>query len=130
MASDKECEGQAHIEGKRKTAERFTVMVIDLLLSRVKYISRDNKLRKFYFKLLRRIIVTKRKLHFFGLEKDTLCDYCRENDPLFIHFVTATSLKNFTWKLLNGLIKKIPPLSRYLQLKFYSAKPPSRPIRL
>ena len=33
--------------------------VIDSFFRRVRYISRDNKLREFYFKLLHRIVVTR-----------------------------------------------------------------------
>ena len=56
-------------------------------LSRVKNICRDNKLREFYFKLLHRIVVTKRELFTYCIaenQENALCPYCRQND-LIIH---------------------------------------------
>ena len=40
--------------------------------SRVKNIDRDNKLREFYFKLLHRIVVTKRELFTYGIAENAL----------------------------------------------------------
>ena len=40
--------------------------------SRVKNICRDNKLREFYFKLLHRIVVTKRELFTYGIAENAL----------------------------------------------------------
>ena len=37
------------------------------LFSRVKNVCKDNKLREFYFKLLRRKVVTKKELSLFGI---------------------------------------------------------------
>ena len=43
--------------------------------SRVTNICRDNKLREFYFKLLHRIVVTKRELFTYGIAEKALCPY-------------------------------------------------------
>ena len=50
MVSDKEREGQAHIEGKQKMGEglQSDVTATDSFFSCVKYIVRDNKLRGFF----------------------------------------------------------------------------------
>ena len=51
-----------------------------------KNVCRDNKLREFYFKLLHRIVVTKKELFLFGLAEDTKCPYCKMNDSIFHTF--------------------------------------------
>ena len=43
-----------------------------------------------YFKLLNRIVVSNRELHFFGLENDMICIYCRENGPIIHYLVFKT----------------------------------------
>jgi len=53
---------------------------------RVKNVCRDTKLREFYFKLLHRIVVTKKELLPFGLAEDTKCPYCEMNDSIFHTF--------------------------------------------
>ena len=46
--------------------------------SRVENICRDNKVREFYFKLLHRIVVSKRELFTYGIAKHVLCPYCKQ----------------------------------------------------
>ena len=57
----------------------------------IKTICKDNKLREFYFKLLHRIIVTKKELFLYGKEVNMLCRYCQMNDSI-IH-----TLQNCSW---------------------------------
>ena len=45
-------------------------------------ITRDNKLRQFYFKLLHRILVTNKELTRFGITDCTMCVMCGENDSI------------------------------------------------
>ena len=52
----------------------------------VKNICRDNKLRKFYFKLLHRIVVTKRELFTYGIAENAICPYCKQNDSIIHTF--------------------------------------------
>ena len=47
--------------------------------TRVKSACKDSKLREFYFKLLHRIVVTKKELFLFGKAEDTKCPYCEMN---------------------------------------------------
>ena len=54
--------------------------------SSVKNICRDNKLREFYFKVLHRIVVTKRELFTCGIAENSLCPYCRQNDSIIYTF--------------------------------------------
>ena len=48
----------------------------------IKIICKDNKLREFYFKLLHRIIVTKKELFLYGKENNMLCRYCQMNESI------------------------------------------------
>ena len=66
---------------------------IDSYFSHVKYISRENKLRELYFKLLHRIVVTKTELHLFGIENGMLCIYCRENYSIMVQGIFLGSYK-------------------------------------
>ena len=54
--------------------------------SHVKNISRDNKLREFYFKLLDRNVVTKRELFTYGIAENALCPRCKQNDSIIHTF--------------------------------------------
>ena len=45
-------------------------------------ITRDNKLRQFYFKLLHRIVVTNKELKRFGITDCAKCSMCGENDSI------------------------------------------------
>ena len=45
-------------------------------------ITRDNKLRPFYFKLLHRILVTNKELNRFGITDCLKCVLCGENDSI------------------------------------------------
>ena len=42
--------------------------------------------RNFYFKLLHRIVVTKKELFIYGIEDNTLCSYCGQNDSIIHTF--------------------------------------------
>ena len=53
---------------------------------RVKNVCNDNKLREFYFKLLHRIVVTKKELFLFGVVEDINCPYCEMNDSIIHTF--------------------------------------------
>ena len=54
--------------------------------SRSKCVCKDNKLNEFYFKLLHRIVVTKKELILFGLAEDAKCPYCEMNDSIIHTF--------------------------------------------
>ena len=54
--------------------------------SRVKNVCRDDKLREFYFKLLHRIVVTKKELFLFDLAENAKCIYCETNDSIIHTF--------------------------------------------
>ena len=53
-------------------------------------ITRDNKLRQFYFKLLHRILVTNKELKYFGITNATKCAMCDEFDSILnMHSLNA-----------------------------------------
>ena len=54
--------------------------------SRIRNVCRDNKLREFYFKLLHRIVVTRKELFLFGVTEDAKCSYCEMNDSIIHTF--------------------------------------------
>ena len=51
---------------------------LDTFFNRVKNVCKNNKLKEFYFKLLHRIVVTKKELSFYGMESDMLCLLCQD----------------------------------------------------
>ena len=55
-------------------------------------ITRDNKLRQFYFKLLHRILVTYKELNRFGITDCVKCVLCGENDSIEHAFFDCQSL--------------------------------------
>ena len=61
--------------------------------SRVENICRDNKVREFYFKLLHRIVVSKRELLTYGIAKHVLCPYCKQNDSIIHIFCNCHRTK-------------------------------------
>ena len=61
--------------------------------SRVENICRDNKVREFYFKLLHRIVVSKRELFTYGIAKHVLCPYCKQNDSIIHTFCNCHRTK-------------------------------------
>ena len=62
---------------------------LDDLFSRVKNVCKENKMREFYFKLIHRIVVTKKELFFFGIEDDMFCLFCQEPDSISHTFLNS-----------------------------------------
>ena len=61
-------------------------------------ITRDNKLRQFYFKLLHRILVTNKELTRFGITDCTMCVMCGENDSIEHTFFECRSFLKL-WRI-------------------------------
>ena len=60
------------------------------------YIStRDNKLRQFSFRLLHRIIVTKKELFKFRVTDDATCIFCPNSDTIEHTFLDCPEIKTF-----------------------------------
>jgi len=60
--------------------------ILETSFTRVKSICSDNKLKEFYFKLLHRTVVTKKHLFIYGVEDNSLCSYCGQNDSIIHTF--------------------------------------------
>ena len=79
---------QTEIKSNAKWARDFQTDEASLkpFFSRVKNVCKDNKLKEFYFKLLHRIVVTKKELFLFGMEDNSKCQYCEMNDSIIHTF--------------------------------------------
>ena len=62
--------------------------------------TRDNKLRQFSFRLLHRIIVTKKELHKFRLTDDATCTFCPNSDSIEHTFLDCSETKSFYYEAL------------------------------
>ena len=65
----------------------------------VKSICRDNELREFYFKLLHRIVITKRELFMYVIAENAICPYCKQNDSIIHTFCNCHWTKWFFAKV-------------------------------
>ena len=57
------------------------------ILKRIKSISKQNKLKEFFYKLAHRIVTTKKELHLCGIEDNKSCHYCGDEDSLLHSFL-------------------------------------------
>ena len=71
-----------------------------------KSVCKDNKLREFYFKLLHRIIVTKKELFLFGKAEDTKCPYCEMNDSIIHTFHSCNWSQSFFLEVIKWFNKE------------------------
>ena len=80
------------------------------ILSRVKKVCKDNKLREFYFKLLHRVVVSEKELLLFGKAEDSKCFYCKMNDSLIHTFCHYNWSQSFLSEGNKFLTEKMSPL--------------------
>ena len=59
------------------------------------------KLKEFQFKVIHRILVTKKELFRYGIKTDDECCYCGEHDSSDHNFVDCEFVKNFVKKVVN-----------------------------
>ena len=92
-------------------------------------ITRDNKLRQFYFKLLHRILVTNKELKCYGITDCVKCVMCGDNDSIEHTFLESQSfLKLCDESLQCGLItfqKLMSVLPHYSFFFIYQPHPPA-----
>ena len=48
---------------------------------------KENKLKEFYFKLIHRILVSKKEFHLFGVSNNSKCTYCCQPDSISHTFI-------------------------------------------
>jgi len=68
----------------------------------LKTLCKEPKLKEFQFKLMHRIVVTRRKLFRYGIQPDDDCIHCGEKDAISILSSTVFLLKNFHKRLSVG----------------------------
>ena len=71
---------------------------LDTFFTRVKNVCKNNKLKEFYFKLLHRIVVTKKELFFYSMKSDMLCLLCQEPDSISHTYLNCHWTKHFFLK--------------------------------
>ena len=74
---------------------RVDQIPLESFFSEIQFLCKDNKLREFYFKLLHRIIVTKKELFLYGIKDNMLCEYCQMNDSIIHTLQNCTLTKQF-----------------------------------
>ena len=78
-----------------------TALPWDQIFDRVKLICKENQLREFYFKLIHRIVATKKELTLYGITDNDICFYCGEPDSVIHKFQNCSSTISFHNQLLN-----------------------------
>ena len=61
---------------------------------------KKTKLKEFQFKLIHRIVVTKRELFKYGIKTDDECCFCGENDSIDHTFIHCSFTKSFVQKVI------------------------------
>ena len=62
--------------------------------------SADNKLRQFFFKLLHRILVTKKELKRYKIKPDDECFFCKCPDSLEHTFLACSVAEDFFYEMM------------------------------
>ena len=107
--SESEC-SVSEPSGIKKWKEHFPNSFLDWKrnFTRIYQITKDNKLRQFLFKILHRIIITKKELKKFDIETDNHCNFCPRPDSImhtFLECDVSISLFSSTIKWFNDVHK-------------------------
>ena len=78
-----------------------TALPWNQIFDRVKLICKENQLREFYFKLIHRIVATKKELTLYGITDNDICFYCGEPDSVLHTFQNCSTTISFHNQLLN-----------------------------
>ena len=83
--------------GSRKWEHEIQSMNLNwpCYFSKLKLICKEARLREFYYKLLHRIIVTKKELYYSGIESNNDSLYCNEGDSIGHTFIDCHFSKSF-----------------------------------
>ena len=66
----------------------------------IKFMCKEIKLKEFYFKLVHRILVSKKELHLFGVSNNSKCTYCGQPDSISHTFIECHHSKQFFQNVL------------------------------
>ena len=96
--------------GIKKWKEHFPNSFLDWRrnFTRIYQITKDNKLRQFLFKILHRIIITKKELKRFHIATDDHCNFCFKTDSImhtFLECDVSISVFSSTIKWFNDVHK-------------------------
>ena len=73
------------------------------IFTSLKTVCRETKLKEFQYKLIHRIVVTKKDLYRYGIKEDDECVYCGEKDPIDHTFRDCHFVKIFIQQVINWL---------------------------
>ena len=71
------------------------------IFTSLKTVCRETKLKEFQYKLIHRIVVTKKELHRYGIKEDDECIYCGEKDSIDHTFRDCHFVKIFIQRVIN-----------------------------
>ena len=71
------------------------------IFTSLKTVCRETKLKEFQYKLIHRIVVTKKELYRYGIKEDDECIYCGEKDSINHTFRDCHFVKNFIQRVIN-----------------------------
>ena len=77
------------------------------IFTSLKNICKETKLKEFQFKLIHRIVVTKKELNRYGMKMDEECLYCVEHDSIDHTFIECEFVKSFVKKSTTGLMLSV-----------------------
>ena len=66
-----------------------------MIFKSLRKVCKETKLKKFQFKLIHRIVVTKKELFKYGIKDDDKCLYCGERDSIEHTFINCPCTKTF-----------------------------------
>ena len=78
-----------------------TALPWNQIFNRVKVICKENQPREFYFKLIHRIVTTKKELTLYGITDNNIGFYCGERDSVLHTFQNCSATISFRNRLLN-----------------------------
>ena len=71
------------------------------IFTSLKNICKETKLKEFQFKVIHRIVVTKKELYRYGIKTDDECLYCGEHDSIDHTFIDCEFVKSFVKNVIN-----------------------------
>ena len=71
------------------------------IFSSLKNICKETKIKEFQFKLIHRIVVTKKELFRYGIKTDDECLYCAEHDSIDHTFNDCEFVKSFVKNVID-----------------------------
>ena len=71
------------------------------IFTSLKTVCRETKLKEFQYKLIHRIVVTKKELYRYGIKEDDECIYCGEKDSINHTFRDCHFVKIFIQRVIN-----------------------------